>query len=298
MLTVSAYVWKVHISIQPTSGEGRASYPRLASKFTLLLDSPLKSVRQAATWKSARPCSPRLSSYAKQSALHFFSEDFSPCLSSPPCHLRASCRISRRSRWQVSWARAPPSRLQPELAIKTILTACFYIEGGNPNSTRLPKPLFKRVVIMLVDALREDFVFGPSGRMYMPYTRHLVERGSSSSYVAKARPPTVTMPRIKVRSLSQALFVILPMQVVCQKTEWCQLWPSFSFKISTRVFVLGKGILKWNCWCDTLFLWGLYCVYSINNYNCNHPSFTEHSRSGDLSMAWAVWSTVHSYIAF
>lgn len=52
---------------------------------------------------------------------------------------------------------------------------------------------------MLVDALREDFVFGPSGRMYMPYTRHLVERGSSNSYVAKARPPTVTMPRIKVR---------------------------------------------------------------------------------------------------
>ncbi|XP_075899504.1 GPI ethanolamine phosphate transferase 2, catalytic subunit [Nelusetta ayraudi] len=71
------------------------------------------------------------------------------------------------------------------------------LTGGTPNSTRLPKPLFKRVVIMLVDALREDFVFGPSGRMYMPYTRHLVERGSSNSYVAKARPPTVTMPRIK-----------------------------------------------------------------------------------------------------
>lgn len=70
---------------------------------------------------------------------------------------------------------------------------------------------------MLVDALREDFVFGPSGRMYMPYTRHLVERGSSNSYVAKARPPTVTMPRIKVRSHSQALFVILLMQAVCQK---------------------------------------------------------------------------------
>lgn len=50
---------------------------------------------------------------------------------------------------------------------------------------------------MLVDALREDFIFGPNGRMYMPYTRHVVERGSSYSFVAKARPPTVTMPRIK-----------------------------------------------------------------------------------------------------
>lgn len=71
--------------------------------------------------------------------------------------------------------------------------------GSSPNSSRLPQPLFKRVVIMLVDALREDFIFGPNGRMHMPYTRHVVERGSSHSFVAKARPPTVTMPRIKVR---------------------------------------------------------------------------------------------------
>lgn len=71
------------------------------------------------------------------------------------------------------------------------------VTGRAPNATRLPQPLFKRVVIMLVDALREDFVFGPNGRMLMPYTRHLVERGSSHSFVAKARPPTVTMPRIK-----------------------------------------------------------------------------------------------------
>ncbi|XP_028271461.1 GPI ethanolamine phosphate transferase 2 isoform X2 [Parambassis ranga] len=71
------------------------------------------------------------------------------------------------------------------------------LTGRSPNSSRLPQPLFKRVVIMLVDAMREDFVFGPNGRMYMPYTRHVVERGSSQSFVAKARPPTVTMPRIK-----------------------------------------------------------------------------------------------------
>ncbi|XP_026186087.1 GPI ethanolamine phosphate transferase 2 isoform X1 [Mastacembelus armatus] len=71
------------------------------------------------------------------------------------------------------------------------------LTGSSPNSSRLPHPLFKKVVVMLVDALREDFVFGPSGHMYMPYTRHVVERGSSHSFVAKARPPTVTMPRIK-----------------------------------------------------------------------------------------------------
>ncbi|XP_054453576.1 GPI ethanolamine phosphate transferase 2 isoform X2 [Anoplopoma fimbria] len=71
------------------------------------------------------------------------------------------------------------------------------LTGSPPNSSRLPQPLFTRVVVMLVDALREDFVFGANGRRYMPYTRHLVERGSTHSFVAKARPPTVTMPRIK-----------------------------------------------------------------------------------------------------
>ncbi|KAE8286251.1 GPI ethanolamine phosphate transferase 2 [Larimichthys crocea] len=42
-----------------------------------------------------------------------------------------------------------------------------------------------RVVIMLVDALREDFVFGPSGRMFMPYTRH----------GWKEAPPAASWPR-------------------------------------------------------------------------------------------------------
>ncbi|XP_029368608.1 GPI ethanolamine phosphate transferase 2 isoform X4 [Echeneis naucrates] len=81
--------------------------------------------------------------------------------------------------------------------------------GSSPNSSRLPHPLFKRVVIMLVDALREDFVFGPSGRMFMPYTRHVVERGSSHSFVAKARPPTVTMPRIKEAEGSLPYLLVL-----------------------------------------------------------------------------------------
>uniref|UniRef100_H2ZXC3 Phosphatidylinositol glycan anchor biosynthesis class G (EMM blood group) n=1 Tax=Latimeria chalumnae TaxID=7897 RepID=H2ZXC3_LATCH len=72
---------------------------------------------------------------------------------------------------------------------------CF---SGNPsNWSRPPLPLFRRVVIMMIDALREDFVFGPKGKAFMPYTRNLIEHGRSHSFIAKARPPTVTMPRIK-----------------------------------------------------------------------------------------------------
>lgn len=50
---------------------------------------------------------------------------------------------------------------------------------------------------MLIDALRDDFVFGSKGVKFMPYTTYLVEKGSSHSFVAEAKPPTVTMPRIK-----------------------------------------------------------------------------------------------------
>ncbi|XP_026872476.2 GPI ethanolamine phosphate transferase 2-like [Electrophorus electricus] len=71
------------------------------------------------------------------------------------------------------------------------------LAGSGPNSTQLPPPLFKRVVIMLIDALREDFVFGPNGKRFMPFTRQIVEEGSSHGFIAKARAPTVTMPRIK-----------------------------------------------------------------------------------------------------
>ncbi|XP_058253260.1 GPI ethanolamine phosphate transferase 2 isoform X2 [Hemibagrus wyckioides] len=71
------------------------------------------------------------------------------------------------------------------------------VVGSSPNSTKVPPPLFNRVVIVLIDALRDDFVFGPNGKRFMPYTRNLVESGSSHGFIAKARPPTVTMPRIK-----------------------------------------------------------------------------------------------------
>lgn len=69
--------------------------------------------------------------------------------------------------------------------------------GAASNWTALPPPLFGKVVVLLVDALRGDFVFGPKGARHMPYASFLVERGASHSFVAEAKPPTVTMPRIK-----------------------------------------------------------------------------------------------------
>ncbi|XP_017590879.1 PREDICTED: GPI ethanolamine phosphate transferase 2 isoform X5 [Corvus brachyrhynchos] len=65
------------------------------------------------------------------------------------------------------------------------------------NWTKIPPPLFKKVVIVLIDALRDDFVFGSKGKQFMPYTTQVVEKGTSYSFIAEAKPPTVTMPRIK-----------------------------------------------------------------------------------------------------
>lgn len=77
----------------------------------------------------------------------------------------------------------------------------FKYLGATSNWTAPPPPLFSKVVIVLIDALRDDFVFGSKGVQFMPYTTYLVEKGASHSFIAEAKPPTVTMPRIKVNSL-------------------------------------------------------------------------------------------------
>lgn len=58
---------------------------------------------------------------------------------------------------------------------------------------------------MLIDGLRDDFVFGSKGVKFMPYTTYLVEKGASHSFVAEAKLPTVTMPRIKVNILTECV---------------------------------------------------------------------------------------------
>lgn len=83
----------------------------------------------------------------------------------------------------------------------------FCCLGMVSNWTKIPPPLFKKVVIVLIDALRDDFVFGSKGKQFMPYTTQVVEKGTSYSFIAEAKPPTVTMPRIKVRGIFFCCFI-------------------------------------------------------------------------------------------
>lgn len=69
--------------------------------------------------------------------------------------------------------------------------------GLSSNWTRPPHPLFKRVVIFLIDGLRQDFIFGTKGKEHMSYITQLIQKGTTHSFIATATAPTVTMPRIK-----------------------------------------------------------------------------------------------------
>ncbi|GAA5837514.1 hypothetical protein JCM3766R1_006829 [Sporobolomyces carnicolor] len=54
---------------------------------------------------------------------------------------------------------------------------------------------FSRLVFVLVDALRSDFVFGSESNML--FAQSLVANGNALGFTAVAQPPTVTLPRLK-----------------------------------------------------------------------------------------------------
>ncbi|XP_022739240.1 GPI ethanolamine phosphate transferase 2 isoform X2 [Durio zibethinus] len=95
---------------------------------------------------------------------------------------------------------------------------------GNQSGTTLPSdqlrslyqelsgmpPLFDRLILMVIDGLPAEFVLGKNGKPpskqfkeAMPYTQSLLASGLAIGYHAKAAPPTVTMPRLKVKDTVQ-----------------------------------------------------------------------------------------------
>lgn len=69
--------------------------------------------------------------------------------------------------------------------------------GGLSGAGSAPLTRFGRVVVMVIDALRANFLFGNETNMH--YTRHLLDTQQALGFVAQAHTPTVTLPRIKVR---------------------------------------------------------------------------------------------------
>ena len=60
-----------------------------------------------------------------------------------------------------------------------------------------PPPLFDKLVIILIDALRADFIL-ESEKNGMSNVSEMIRDGRGIAFDVKAHPPTVTLPRIKV----------------------------------------------------------------------------------------------------
>ncbi|KAK5098809.1 major facilitator superfamily transporter protein [Lithohypha guttulata] len=62
------------------------------------------------------------------------------------------------------------------------------------TSGRVPAP-FDKVIFMVVDALRSDFVYGNASSF--DFTQGLIRSGAAIPFTGHASPPTITMPRVK-----------------------------------------------------------------------------------------------------
>ncbi|RKP20974.1 alkaline phosphatase-like protein, partial [Rozella allomycis CSF55] len=67
-----------------------------------------------------------------------------------------------------------------------------FADESEPNH---PKPIFSRLVFIIIDSLRADFVMGNNSGFN--FVKRKIESGDALPFVSLAKPPTVTMPRIK-----------------------------------------------------------------------------------------------------
>ncbi|KAF2847226.1 GPI ethanolamine phosphate transferas-like protein 2 [Plenodomus tracheiphilus IPT5] len=70
------------------------------------------------------------------------------------------------------------------------------IYGGEDHDVqKQPEAPFNKLVFMVVDALRSDFVYGEESGM--SFVQSLIRAGTALPYTAHATSPTITMPRVK-----------------------------------------------------------------------------------------------------
>ncbi|XP_071565902.1 GPI ethanolamine phosphate transferase 2 isoform X1 [Temnothorax nylanderi] len=72
-----------------------------------------------------------------------------------------------------------------------------YVGNLSVKRHALYRPMITKLIIMVIDGLRWDFVAGPMGQAAMPLTSNLLVNSSGCLLRAKLQSPTVTMPRIK-----------------------------------------------------------------------------------------------------
>lgn len=63
------------------------------------------------------------------------------------------------------------------------------------DQTRFPEPVFSKMIFVVIDAMRSDFIFSETSNM--PFVHSLINSGNAIGFTAHSSPPTVTLPRLK-----------------------------------------------------------------------------------------------------
>lgn len=90
----------------------------------------------------------------------------------------------------------PSKSAVPGYSDKTSFSEVLKNSADQQNHVGELKPLYGRLVFILIDALRVDFVTDKESPM--SFVAQVLEQNQALAFIAKANPPTVTLPRIKV----------------------------------------------------------------------------------------------------
>lgn len=78
---------------------------------------------------------------------------------------------------------------------KVVLYGVNQFSGGESPFEEYQAPKFEKLILVVVDALRSDFLFSRNSSMH--FVHSLVEQGNAIPFTAYSNPPTVTLPRLK-----------------------------------------------------------------------------------------------------
>ncbi|XP_051156691.1 GPI ethanolamine phosphate transferase 2 [Leptopilina boulardi] len=87
--------------------------------------------------------------------------------------------------------------VQYENSVASMNDVPQFVEQIRVKTEDLYQPITKKIVIMVIDALRWNFVAEKTMKDSMPILQSLIENKMSCLLQGKVNPPTVTMPRIK-----------------------------------------------------------------------------------------------------
>ncbi|XP_071452153.1 GPI ethanolamine phosphate transferase 2 isoform X2 [Hetaerina americana] len=101
------------------------------------------------------------------------------------------------------------------------------INGLRVNSDSLYRPIINKLILVVIDAMRDDFIIGPDAARHMPYLSSLIYNGRGVHFTSLVEPPTVTLPRIKAMTMGTIPNYVDVILNVIEKESNCSKENSF-----------------------------------------------------------------------